>query len=1066
MLRKSSIALVLALFAAATVFVSCGGNSGSSSGNSPQVITDPGTNPVDGTTDTGSNTGGTTNNGTNTGGGTTDTGDNNVDNPTDSTPPTVIINPSGGDLTVNGEIVPPSNYNSSNTSATVTAVDETGKICVVTVSNDGIITVIPADGSLEGTYTVTIDTGEREYYLIIEVNADGDPEVTTSISYPSNSNIVLDLQNGVVQSDLNDDGEYEDILILGETLVLSSLVDANDPSKGYGIDPSISLITAQDSNGDTVEVTIDPVTGDIITGGNGSDSYIITIVKDDGTIITINTDPYGKITSIPEDGKSHVLIDVDNGTATIVPATTIGGVTIEAKIDIAEKIGSDWVKLNTITEIKAYTASGSVDSPDLQYFVDPNTGSISVPGLLFTSTTVVISEYRSEDDKTIHIIKIGEDGNYDTYSKSEVTTVNGVKTEIITAIVFDDDGQISSYIQTSVVKDNGTTTTTITTVAVGSNGSATVTVVTTVIAPDGSTTTTTEATTVESSGNSTTVTNVTYNRVMVVLTNGSITSGNTTLTLTGNSGTGYKFLTGVQILSASAADGTISVTDLSKITVDPLTGSIMINGDGTITLVGPYELKVSIGDNVYVLKTDETGRIVSIIPGNVVLQLLDGVLFYSDNEVLTMAYENNDVWTLSNAITELEAFDASDEEISISIDPYTGNFVTDGNVTGTVTITFLYTDSQGNGITYTITVSNGSVNSYTAEITNPSSDFDFSTVTNIKVFLNVVDNTTGLPVKQASISLANATAEQSWKGFTDDQGMSIFTATVAAASQTTSITVTHAGYVSVESPITGLGTLIEIGKKIAMTPEAVVTPPTDTDGDGVADSDDNYPTDPTGAKTITGVYTLAYEDLYPNKGDADFNDLVVRLTITEKIDSQNKLRQIDLKTKLLASGAGYTNPFAININGTKSVLIADPKAVSDYTLSRYTYSWSTKYTNTSSNTSGSYRDCAELTHPSIVFENGVTRESVGAMPYDPFIICNKVAGNEVHLPSVATSFTEKTKDEDGFTWALIVPETWAWPKEGASIYNAYPYFGNWCSSFGAANTDWYMTSSSSYIYTH
>jgi hypothetical protein len=808
--------LFFTFIAASLLLVSCGGNSGSSSGAVPEVVVEPGTNPIDGNTDSGGNT---------------------VNNPADSTLPSVTIKPTDGYLTVNGENVPPSDYNSSNQSATVIAVDEHGVNCVVTVSNDGNIIITPDDGSAEGTYTVTINTGDREYVIIIEVNANGDPVVSTCISYPSGSSMILDLNDGKFVNTLN-----------GNTITVTD----------DGLFPGFALVAdiqVTGPGGSTVSVTVDPLTGDIIASGDMSGPYTIVITTSDGSVITLTTDNNGKITAVIENN-STLILNLDNGS-------------------------------------------------------------------------------------------------------------------------------------------------------------------------------------VSSSG---------YN-----------------LSLTVSSGTGiWSLADGVQVLSVTAAGGAIQQIDTARLWINQINGDIMIAGsNGLEPPVGPYEIKVSAGNSVYVIKTDTNGQVVSILPGNVLLQLSQGVIIYSGNNVLAIA-NNSNGWTLSGAITGLTAVDASGRGLNIIIDPVSGNLVTDANVTGTVTITFVYTDSQGNGITYTITVINGSVNSYTAEITNPSSDFDFSTVTNIKVFLNVVDGTTGLPVKQASISLANATAD-SWKGFTDDLGISIFTATVASASQTTSIAVAHAGYKNIQSPITGIGKLIEIGKKIAMTPETLVIPPVDSDGDGVADSEDDYPYDSTGAKTITGVYTLAFEDLYPSKGDADFNDLVVRLTITEKIDSQNKLRQINLKTKLMASGAGYKNQFGININGVRRILISNPKAVSIYTLGYYDKYGQLKYY---SNTSGTYRDCAELSHSPILFEGGISRESVGAMPYDPFIICNGVAGNEVHLPSVETSFTGMTKDTDGFTWALLVPETWKWPKESASVYNAYPYFQNWYTSFGENNSDWYMTYSSSYVYTY
>ncbi|PKL17588.1 MAG: hypothetical protein CVV49_10380 [Spirochaetae bacterium HGW-Spirochaetae-5] len=824
MLKKTSAILFLSFIAASLLLVSCGGNSGGSSGAVPEVVVGPGSNPIDG-------------------------------NPADETSGIVIINPHGGNLDINGESVSPENYNLSNTDASVTAVNGAGD-CAVTVSDDGTIKIIPAGGTVEGTYIVTINTGEREYILIIEVTADSDgdgrpdTEVITSISYPSGSSMILDLNDGKFVNTLN-----------GNNITVTE----NGLFTGYEFAVEITVT----GPAGPITVTVDPVTGDIVASGDVKGPFTIKITTDDGSVITITTDDNGKITGIAENN-STLILNLDNG---------------------------------------------------------------------------------------------------------------------------------------------------------------------------------------------------------------SVSSAGYNLSLTAASGDGaWALAGGVQILSVTAAGGAIQQIDTARLWINQSNGDIMIAGsNGVEPPVGPYEIKVSAGSSVYVIKTDINGQVVSILPGNVLLELTQGVMTYSNNNVLTIADNNNNSWILSGAITGLSAANLSGSSLSISIDPYTGNFVTNADITGTVVITFLYTDTQGNGITYTITVINGSVNSYTAEITDPSPDFDFSTVTNIKVFLNVVDGSTGLPVKQASISLTNAAAEQSWKGYTDDQGVSIFTATVTAASQTTSITVTRAGYVNVQSPIDGIGRLIEIGKKIAMTPEAVVIPPADSDGDGVADTEDDYPADPYGAKMITGSYTFAFEDQYSynssvfntsttSGNDADFNDLVVRLTIEEKIDSQNKVREIKLTAKPLAALSGNSNSFGIYVNGVRYIMILDSKY-----------------------------DSAVKTQT--IPLSGVDRNLIGAMPYDPFMVPNggnigTSGPNEVHLASVNTTYTgvrtgngfiktgtvrewngrkwvttDVYAEINGFVWGLILPSDWMWPNEGTSIGIAYPDFVKWCNSDGKNYINWYSSPASGNVTT-
>ncbi|NLH53483.1 MAG: LruC domain-containing protein, partial [Bacteroidales bacterium] len=71
----------------------------------------------------------------------------------------------------------------------------------------------------------------------------------------------------------------------------------------------------------------------------------------------------------------------------------------------------------------------------------------------------------------------------------------------------------------------------------------------------------------------------------------------------------------------------------------------------------------------------------------------------------------------------------------------------------------------------------------------------------------------------------------------------------------------------------------------------------DADGDGVGDQDDEYPTDPFRAfnnyyPSSNGFATLAFEDNWPNKGDYDFNDVVVDYQLNRVTNSQNQLVEV------------------------------------------------------------------------------------------------------------------------------------------------------------------------------
>lgn len=67
----------------------------------------------------------------------------------------------------------------------------------------------------------------------------------------------------------------------------------------------------------------------------------------------------------------------------------------------------------------------------------------------------------------------------------------------------------------------------------------------------------------------------------------------------------------------------------------------------------------------------------------------------------------------------------------------------------------------------------------------------------------------------------------------------------------------------------------------------------------------------------TSYATVAFEDQWPNKGDYDFNDVVVDFRITESF-SNNLLEKIEIDGELVAYGADYFNGFAFEISGDSS----------------------------------------------------------------------------------------------------------------------------------------------------
>ena len=99
----------------------------------------------------------------------------------------------------------------------------------------------------------------------------------------------------------------------------------------------------------------------------------------------------------------------------------------------------------------------------------------------------------------------------------------------------------------------------------------------------------------------------------------------------------------------------------------------------------------------------------------------------------------------------------------------------------------------------------------------------------------------------------------------------------------------------------------------------------DADFDGISDNFDDYPTDPTRAfnnyyPSKTSVGTLAFEDLWPGKGDYDFNDMVIDYNFNQVTNGQNKVVEIKGKLILKAMGASYKNGFGIQLPISPSLI--------------------------------------------------------------------------------------------------------------------------------------------------
>lgn len=252
---------------------------------------------------------------------------------------------------------------------------------------------------------------------------------------------------------------------------------------------------------------------------------------------------------------------------------------------------------------------------------------------------------------------------------------------------------------------------------------------------------------------------------------------------------------------------------------------------------------------------------------------------------------------------------------------------------------------------------------------------------------------------------------------------------------------------------------------------------TDSDGDGIKDSDDAFPDDADAAfESFTpskyGKGTIAYEDLWPSSGDYDFNDAALSYQAIAILNSDNLAVRLEFICNIKANGAGYTNGIGFEIEGL------DPSRIASVTGT----SFNQGYITTNDNGTEADQENAVIiladdvdnilneTTITISFVDPISTSELGVAPFNPFIIINKEREKEVHLPyrnvtslgNQSYAFTGDNKDidgnfisENGYPWAISIIHDFKVPKEKVDITSAYNFFGDWAESGGTAYEDWY-----------
>lgn len=252
--------------------------------------------------------------------------------------------------------------------------------------------------------------------------------------------------------------------------------------------------------------------------------------------------------------------------------------------------------------------------------------------------------------------------------------------------------------------------------------------------------------------------------------------------------------------------------------------------------------------------------------------------------------------------------------------------------------------------------------------------------------------------------------------------------------------------------------------------------------------------------------SLAYEDLYPGKGDSDFNDLVLNYDFKISKNNQEVVQSITATFVIRAFGASTHNGFGFTLptvdpNDIVSVSGCDVTNNNVFNIAgNGLENNQNKATiivfddvykimpptggGTGANTQTSYGYTEPITMVvEINFDdinNPMTFSELNIGTFNPFMIVGTTVdgapgarGREIHLPhyepsdlfdnSYFQSVSDDSSPNEGryfvtannLPWAINVTEEFHWVIEFEDITKAYNMFGDWAQNNGTIFPDWY-----------
>lgn len=248
---------------------------------------------------------------------------------------------------------------------------------------------------------------------------------------------------------------------------------------------------------------------------------------------------------------------------------------------------------------------------------------------------------------------------------------------------------------------------------------------------------------------------------------------------------------------------------------------------------------------------------------------------------------------------------------------------------------------------------------------------------------------------------------------------------------------------------------------------------------------------------------MAWEDLYPYAGDADYNDFVMSYQATESFNASGGLESISLLFNPEARGAGYNHSVWLDmdglVNGSKNIEFeSEPLFYGDALIKvSYTniengnvvYRYFDKeddvvlFHNTRATLDGfanvypdgehidsKWKTSVEITLSDPSLNLLSDRGPISESSYRVYL---SVMQTNKEIDLAAVNSEDGMIDSNGYPFGIVVPDNWQWPNERIQIDDAYPHFSEY-RAWLAGETDtlspeaefWYTAPSTDTNLTH